>query len=238
MDNRVTKVGIITDAHANLPAIRAALAALDAEPCDLIIHMGDAIGIGPHPSEVLALLLSRADMLCLMGNHDELFAHARLDDPPLYLSAGELEHQRWTHAQLDESWRERVRSWPMSFDLTLGETSIRFQHYAINNGDFGPVSRDNLPAELDAAFRPETDIVFFGHHHPRADVRGVARYINPGALGTDPGDGARYGIIELQADGVAHIALHSAPYDAETTRRAMHERAVPDADFILRTFLG
>lgn len=31
------KIGVITDAHANLPALKAALALIDAEGCDEII---------------------------------------------------------------------------------------------------------------------------------------------------------------------------------------------------------
>lgn len=234
----MTRIGVITDAHANLPATIAAIAAMDAARCERIYHIGDAIGIGPHPGEVLGLLLERDDIICLMGNHDELFALDQLDNPPYAIAEGELRHQRWVQAQLPEEWRSRVRAWPLSYDLTLGDTSIRFQHYAINNDGFGPVSRDNLPEELDAAFAPETDIVFYGHHHPRADVQGIARYINPGALGTNPGEGARYALINERADGSVNVTLHSTPYDAETTRRAMHERAVPEADFILRTFLA
>lgn len=234
----MNRVGVITDAHANLPALDAALAALDEAGCDLIVHMGDAIGIGPYPREVLELLLSRSDMVLLMGNHDELFAFDQLNNPPAWMSAGELEHQRWTHEQLREEWRGTIRSWPYTYDVMMGITMIRFQHYALSDdGRFASVSRNNLPDELDAGFRPSSEVVFFGHHHPRADVEGVARYINPGALGTNPSEGARYVVIEEQPDGEPRITMHSVPYDAEPVRRAMRERDVPEADFILNTFL-
>lgn len=233
----MTRIGVITDAHANLPATLAAISAMEEAGCDLIIHTGDAIGIGPHPREVLELLLDRTGMVLLMGNHDELFAFNQLYDPPAWISSGELEHQRWTHAQLRERWREAVRSWPHTYDLTLGDKRIRFQHYAINDGGFGSISRDNLPGELDAAFCPDTDIVFFGHHHLRADVQGRARYINPGALGTNPGEGARFALIDERPDGSVEVTLHSTPYDGEHVRLAMRERNVPEADFILEVFL-
>lgn len=238
MDNRVTKVGVITDAHANLPATLAALAALDAEHCDVIVHMGDAIGIGPHPAEVLELLLSRPDIICLMGNHDELFALDQLDSPPYPIAEGELRHQRWVHSQLPAEWRPRVRAWPYQHRVVSGTTSILFQHYAREYEHFCPISQQNLPHELDAVFQPDTDLVFFGHHHPRADVQGNARYINPGALGTNPGEGARYAIIESQADGTVTVSFHAAAYDADSVRRDMRVRDVPEAEFILRGFLG
>lgn len=52
------KLAVLTDVHANLPALRAALRALEQEGFDLLVHLGDAIAIGPFPSECLELLLS------------------------------------------------------------------------------------------------------------------------------------------------------------------------------------
>lgn len=234
----MTRIGVITDAHANLHATQAALSALDDLKCDRIVHLGDAIGIGPHPREVLELMLGRSDIVCLMGNHDELFAFDQLNNPPVSLYAGEVEHQRWTHAQLLPEWRERVREWPYVQDLRLDSASIRFQHYAVNDGGFAPISLENDPAELDEVFAPETHIVFFGHHHPKADVAGRARYINPGALGTNLNEGARYAVLDENPDGLVSITLHSATYDAEPVRLAMREREVPEAEFILRVFMG
>src|SRR5687767_3310734 len=53
----VSCFGLIADAHANLPATEAALAALESAHCDEVIHVGDAVGIGPHPSEVVSVLV-------------------------------------------------------------------------------------------------------------------------------------------------------------------------------------
>lgn len=232
------RIGVITDAHANLPAVQSALAAMDALGCDLIIHMGDAIGIGPHPREVLDLFLHRNDMVLLMGNHDQLFAFDQLRQPPEWMSPGELEHQRWTHAQLPEEWRARVAKWPITHDMLIGSTAIRFQHYAVSHGEFGAISRDNLPSGLDAAFQPTSDIVCFGHHHVRADVQGIARYINPGALGTNPGEGARFAVIEGLPGGAVSVEFQSVPYDSDLVTRAVISRQVPEAEFILKTFLS
>ncbi len=55
---RCARLESSSNAHANLPALEAALAALDAEGCEFVVHTGDAIGIGPHPAECLDLLLA------------------------------------------------------------------------------------------------------------------------------------------------------------------------------------
>lgn len=232
------RIGVITDAHANLPALIAALAALDAAGCDEIIHLGDAIGIGPHPREVLELLLSRNDLTLLQGNHDQYFSDGIPDPLPRWMSPGEAAHQRWVHAQLVPVWRDAVGCWPLTVDRTIGDLTFRFQHYALIGDGFASVSRDNLPAELDAIFQPETDVVMFGHHHPRADVQGRARYINPGALGCHPGEGARYALIDVDTSGHTAITLHAAPYHPATVFADLESRDVPEREFIRRVFLA
>lgn len=84
---------MIADAHANLPATVAVLDALDTCGCATVVHLGDAIGIGPHPGEVLTLLADR-EVVCVMGNHDEWFALGLPDPRPAWMSTAELEHRR------------------------------------------------------------------------------------------------------------------------------------------------
>jgi hypothetical protein len=53
-----TKIAVMTDVHANLPALQAALSTIEQEGYDLLVHTGDAIAIGPYPAETLDVLLS------------------------------------------------------------------------------------------------------------------------------------------------------------------------------------
>ena len=69
-----TRTAVITDAHANLPALDAALAAIRGDGVAAVYHTGDAIGIGPFPAEVLDRLLHEPRMRSVMGNHDAWFA--------------------------------------------------------------------------------------------------------------------------------------------------------------------
>jgi predicted phosphodiesterase len=41
------KIAVIADAHANLPALKASLKAINVENCDAVYHVADAIAIGP-----------------------------------------------------------------------------------------------------------------------------------------------------------------------------------------------
>ena len=62
------RVLILSDIHANLPALEAVLAAT-AGQWDALWCLGDLVGYGPHPNECVALLQQEAS-LCLSGNHD------------------------------------------------------------------------------------------------------------------------------------------------------------------------
>lgn len=63
------KIALISDVHANLPAMEAVLEALEKEQPDIWISLGDIVGYGPHPSECVSLIQDK-NMLCVLGNHD------------------------------------------------------------------------------------------------------------------------------------------------------------------------
>jgi diadenosine tetraphosphatase ApaH/serine/threonine PP2A family protein phosphatase len=63
------RLALLTDIHANLPALEAVLAAIDAADPDERWCLGDVVGYGAQPDECAALVAERCE-LCLVGNHD------------------------------------------------------------------------------------------------------------------------------------------------------------------------
>ena len=64
------KIAIVSDIHANLAALQAVLADIDAvAPGATIWHTGDIVGYNAEPNEVIALLRERG-AAGVMGNHD------------------------------------------------------------------------------------------------------------------------------------------------------------------------
>ena len=238
------KIGIITDAHANVLALEAALHALDQEGCDSVVHTGDAIGIGPHPAECLEVLLNRPNTQLLMGNHDEWFAFGLPDPQPAWMSDEEVTHQRWTHAQLTAGMREVVAKWPYSLKLTTNSVRAMFCHYPrIPDGSgFASVVKDAVPAAFDQLFGVHrsdlSDLYFYGHHHPTSDLNGRSRYVNPGALGCSTIPHARFAVLSILDDGGWNIRLDAARYDPTDLFRDFERLQVPARDTILRAFFG
>lgn len=63
------KTAIISDVHANLEALSAVFSDIDSVSADRVYFLGDAVGYGANPNEVVELIDQRCN-LKLMGNHD------------------------------------------------------------------------------------------------------------------------------------------------------------------------
>jgi putative phosphoesterase len=234
------KIAVITDAHANLPALEAALHAIRAEDCDLIVHVGDAIAIGPHPAECVDLMQNTPNLKCVMGNHDLYYVKGLPQPQPERMSAGEAQHQLWTHRQLGEQRRAIISQWPMMLEEHIDEWETVFLHYGLSaeGNDFMRVVHSPGRDDLDRIFGEQKErIIFFGHDHAPSDMQGRARYVNPGSLGCCPISAARYTIARYE-DGQVNIQHYSVAYDDRDLFGAFESRNVPEREFIYKTFFG
>jgi predicted phosphodiesterase len=233
------RIVVLTDVHANLPALNAALAAIRRHGCDLLVHTGDVIGIGPFPAECLDTLLALPNSRLLMGNHDAWFVDGLPTPQPPWMSDGEVHHQQWTHTQLDPVLRAVVAQWPYLLVETYEQVPLTFLHYPLTSPrEFLPIMPQPTIADLDHAFAlyPST-LIFYGHHHPFSDTQGRARYINPGSLGCAPIARARYCLVDL-ANGQWQVTHCSIPYDDTPLYATFEQRFVPERAFIYRAFFG
>lgn len=234
------RLAVITDVHGNLPALQAALAAVERSGVDLLVHTGDAVGIGPYPRECVELLNERSDTLCLMGNHDAWYAFGLPDPRPEWMGAGEWEHQQWTHAALGDDLRAVVAAWPYSLRLDCAAGPIDLLHFPRDaNGDFlVPNMAPKSGEAADALFATDARFVFYGHHHEAADWTGATtRYINPGALGCAPTPVARVAFLKVQSATQWEIEISAIPYDAAGLYEEFDRRRVPEREFIRRVFM-
>jgi len=91
------KRAIISDIHSNLEAFEAVLKDIDTQNVDDVYCLGDLVGYGPNPIEVIDLAMRRVKK-CLLGNHDQ----AALFDPEGFNASAE-QAIFWTREQLENS---------------------------------------------------------------------------------------------------------------------------------------
>ncbi len=63
------RIAVLSDIHGNLEALNSCLKDIELSRVDKIVNLGDAIGYGPHPEEVLTLLEKRG-IPNILGNHE------------------------------------------------------------------------------------------------------------------------------------------------------------------------
>ena len=220
------KIGVITDIHGNITALKAVLALLDKESCEEIIHTGDVVNIGPQSRQCLELLLSRSDVTCLLGNHDRDFADNQTQ--VRNLSHVPSEHKKQVFSTLSDELRQKVKAFPVYVTRNLGGSKIMFCHYAfyplpvaIDKHLFKVIDMFPTADSLDEMFAGvDADAVFFGHKHEPCDIKGQRLYVDVGSVGCHPEPNARAVIIEYDDTSWRYRRVF-APYDMESTRKDM-----------------
>src|SRR5947209_4285123 len=115
------KYALISDVHANLPALEAVLADITAQQDgDAVYHLGDLVGYAPWPNEVVARI-ARDAIAGVAGNYDSTVATdykhcgCRYEDP----RQEELSHlsYAWTRETTSASTKRLLGSLPFRIDL-------------------------------------------------------------------------------------------------------------------------
>lgn len=63
------EIAVLGDLHANLSALEAVLSLIDLEDVQEILCVGDLVGYGARPNEVIEVVQDR-NIVCVAGNHD------------------------------------------------------------------------------------------------------------------------------------------------------------------------
>ena len=235
-------VALIADIHGNLTALDAALTAIDQERPERIICLGDVAAMGPQPREVLARLRQRG-IPSVMGNAD-----AELLDPSSMPEGNEDDRKfkamtAWAAAQLDAADRAFLAGFAPAIEVALGPWRLICCHgspRSFNDVITAATPDDDLATMLAGL---DADLIVGGHTHIRMLRAWQGReLINPGSVGLAyeffP-DGsvrippwAEFAILTATGDTV-RIDVRRRPYDREATLRAMHDRAMPHAQWWL-----
>jgi predicted phosphodiesterase len=150
------RYAIVSDIHANWQAWSVVLADIREHKADVIICLGDVVGYGPRPEEVLSSVRQHTQNF-VIGNHDAA-ACGQLDASIFNDHARSV--VEWTTQHLSHNSLAFLREIP----LTLETEDILFVHAEIQNPDrFGYIESDE--EALQQLMFTGANIVFIGHTH-------------------------------------------------------------------------
>lgn len=115
------RVAIVSDIQGNLSALRAILHDVDRQDSiDETISLGNAIGLGPHPNEVLDLLKERG-IESVLGNYEDAIVFSRLssgtDFPDEASERVDRAAVEWTRRELNPAHLKYVENLPQNVRL-------------------------------------------------------------------------------------------------------------------------
>lgn len=110
------RIALISDVHANLPALEACLAAVERLQVAKLVFLGDFVGYGPDPEAIINRVrpLAEAGAIAVLGNHDMAVLK-----PARYMNAVATQAIDWTRQQLSEASKSFLAALP--FEVRSGE---------------------------------------------------------------------------------------------------------------------
>jgi putative phosphoesterase len=226
-------VAIVTDIHANLPALEAALARIEELGVERIYCGGDLVGYGPDPNEVCALF-SEQQIPTIYGNYDHAIARDLADCGCAYRDRHEREVGQlsvdWTLENTNEESKAFMRALPFDLRFELAGKRVRLVHGSprkVNEYLF-----EDKPARTfeRIAALAECDVIVFGHtHKPWVRDYGGVLFVNCGSVGKPKDRDARgsFAILEAASDGL-RVTIERVSYDAEAVAARMRAVGLPD----------
>ncbi len=231
------RYAVISDIHANRQALEAVMIDAGAVGVDGVICLGDVVGYGPDPAEVLQIVHAKVDYI-LQGNHDAAVS-GQLD--PVNFNPNARRLVEWTATQIDGKARRFLGGLPAvlagdGFRCAHAELAMPYRYGYIIEAE------DALPS-WQACSEP---LLFVGHsHQPGLFVTGKSgrayaleaqdfqveagkRYIvNVGSVG-QPRDGDVRASYALYDNETGAVYFRRIPFDVNGYRASLEHRGLPE----------
>jgi predicted phosphodiesterase len=229
------RVAVLSDIHSNLVALDTVLAEMPS--VDEVWHLGDVVGYGPHPDEVVARL-REVKAIGVRGNHDL----AALGGPEIEsFNVDARKAAEWTRATISDATRAWLAAQPETLEregylLVHGSPRDPIWEYVTST----PVARASMAAM-------PTHSGLHGHTHlPVAYIEEDGRLetmspgsgsalsidgrrvlLNPGSVG-QPRDGIPTSGWMLLDTGAGTATWRRTAYDIAAVQDAMVKLALPE----------
>src|SRR4026209_2363011 len=236
------RYALISDIHANEPALRAVLADIAGRPgIAATYHLGDLVGYAPFPDETVALLRA-AGIAGGAGNSasapaaDSQHCGCRYEDP----HQEELAHQsyEWTRAHVSPETKRFLGGLPFRIDLrplgghVVGPTVTLIHGNQLLNTVYVFEERpDEFLSKMAGALgaRPGETICFGHTHKPWHREAGGIHFVNTGSVGKPKDGDWRAGYVALDGTPARRAAdFIRVEYAVESIARTILASELPN----------
>jgi putative phosphoesterase len=216
-------IAVISDIHSNLTALEAVISRLPKH--DELFCLGDIVGYGPQPNEVIARLVELQPSVTLLGNHDYAVVNGDVEG----FSANAARAVEWTRRNMNKASRDYLAALEPSAKIQREMRTLALYHGSprdpLNEYVFPGVPATVGRSLVKAA---SASTVLLGHTHmPMLYRFEDALLANPGSVG-QPRDGdqrASFALLTI-SQGEVTFEVQRVEYDVD-----------PVADRILRSGL-
>ncbi len=241
------RTAIITDIHANLPALEAVVARASAVGVERWVCLGDTVGYAAQPNECCELVREKVSF-SLLGNHDAAVAGRMSYD--YYYEAARVALE-WTAKRVSAD----NLAWLRSLPYTVREGDIEYSHGSpLQPEQYEYIYMAEQAEELLPVLADLADVTFIGHAHlPRAfsltatgvedvwaetvEIRPGAKYIvSVGSVG-QPRDHDPRACFAVWDDVARRVEYHRVDYPVATTAERIFEAGLSE-HFGRRLFAG
>ena len=122
------KIAIFTDVHGLLEPFKAILDDIKKRDIKEVYSLGDNIGEGPNPNEVLDLI-KKNNIKSVAGNA-EYYAILGVEPFMSYFTNKKIANRDWTLSKLSKENINEIKKYPASYILNIGGKEVALCHFA------------------------------------------------------------------------------------------------------------
>ena len=226
------KFAVISDIHANWHALQAVWEDIEDQRPDLVYCLGDLVGYGAFPNEVIEFIRER-EVSTVMGNYDEGVGFDMDDCGCAYKTVEEDRLGKlsllWTRRHTTSENKTFLKELPLQIRLEGRRPYMLLVHGSPRKiNEYLYEDRPKSSFERIAKLAG-TDVLLFGHtHFPYTRTIHNTLFVNTGSVGKPKDGDPRGSYVILKMGRRTNVEVRRVRYDVKAAAEAIRDTGLPD----------